>query len=159
MKIHLRVLLAVLALAAPFVAAAPAQAAPACYRTSCTNLDPQANGCSTADTRNLDEFTQSETGGQVLRVELRYSPACGAVWTRVTFLNNNWVGEHWRFGVIARWSEPVGGSPDWMRFVNRPTTEGQARWTRMHAFDSDWYAACLSDSTGSITGACTSPRH
>ena len=61
----------------PVVFAAPAQAA-TCNSSTCTGKDPQAAGCS-PDARTLTEFTDGS-----FRVEMRYSPLCGAAWTRVS---------------------------------------------------------------------------
>jgi hypothetical protein len=64
--------------ASPEAAAAAQLAAVGCKGTACNGLDPQAQGCS-SDGRNLEEFF---TG--YYRVELRYSNACTAAWTRAT---------------------------------------------------------------------------
>lgn len=59
------------------VPAGPAAAA-GCSGSGCTGKNPQVQGCSPS-AYNLDEF--SYVG---IRFELRYSPVCGAAWTRVT---------------------------------------------------------------------------
>jgi hypothetical protein len=59
------------------VSAAAAVAA-SCYGNSCNGLEPEKSGCSddarTVRSREVDSFD----------VELRYSPDCHAVWTRIT---------------------------------------------------------------------------
>jgi hypothetical protein len=64
--------------ASPEAAAASQLAAVGCTGTACNGLDPQTQGCS-PDGRDLEEFS---TG--YYRVELRYSNACVAAWTRTT---------------------------------------------------------------------------
>jgi hypothetical protein len=61
--------------AAPLVAAQPASAS--CYR--CNGVDPNTNGCTGATT--IHEFTASKTA---VRIELRFSSACGGAWARAT---------------------------------------------------------------------------
>ncbi|MGC9668434.1 DUF2690 domain-containing protein [Planosporangium sp. 12N6] len=70
--------LAILVLAgvlAPMVAEQPALAQ--CF--ACDGVDPNTNGCT--GTQTIYEFTSNHTG---VRVELRYSSACGGAWTRLT---------------------------------------------------------------------------
>ncbi|ADG76480.1 hypothetical protein Cfla_3609 [Cellulomonas flavigena DSM 20109] len=71
----------VLALAVGAIAAAPTAPAQAagCWLTSCNDRDPQAMGCSTSSTYSPHEFTYMNS-----RFELRYSPNCNAMWSRVT---------------------------------------------------------------------------
>jgi hypothetical protein len=57
---------------------ATAFSAASCYNTTCKGKDPSAQGCG-ADAYTLTEFTDWP-----FRVELRYSPACYAAWTRVS---------------------------------------------------------------------------
>jgi hypothetical protein len=86
----------VLALAVGAIAAvpgAPAQAA-SCYLTSCNDRDPQAMGCSNSATQIIHEFTYYSG-----RFQLRYSPTCNAMWSRVsnpagtppTSCNDEWI--------------------------------------------------------------------
>ena len=49
-----------------------------CYDTGCKGRNPSTSGCG-GDARTLEEFTDGS-----FRVELRYSPACYAAWTRIT---------------------------------------------------------------------------
>jgi hypothetical protein len=58
-------------------ASSAALAAVACTTTGCNGRDPQSSGCS-ADARTLDSG-KAKNG---IWIELRYSPACYAVWTR-----------------------------------------------------------------------------
>ncbi|WP_370949750.1 DUF2690 domain-containing protein [Amycolatopsis sp. cg5] len=66
------------------------QAVPAfavsCSYNACNGKDPQAAGCS-ADARDLGHYV-NDWGDYV---ELRHSPACGAVWTRLTTTQCQWV--------------------------------------------------------------------
>ncbi|MGW4638056.1 DUF2690 domain-containing protein [Sphaerisporangium sp. NPDC004334] len=52
-----------------------------CNNSSCTGKDPQAQGCG-ADAWNTR--TRYDTVGGAITLELRYSPACNAQWTRIT---------------------------------------------------------------------------
>jgi len=73
------VVLSTIAVVAP---ATPASAA-GCNANGCTGKNPQVQGCSPT-AYNLDEFSYAG-----IRFELRYSPACGAAWTRVTSLTHH----------------------------------------------------------------------
>ncbi|GAA3432683.1 DUF2690 domain-containing protein [Kutzneria kofuensis] len=64
--------------------AAPAMAV-GCTYNSCNGKDPQAMGCSSGAS-NLEQYTNN--WGDY--VELRYSPTCGTVWTRLTTTNCFW---------------------------------------------------------------------
>lgn len=90
--VHLALLVVVLALIAPTAAvaqseppaapAAPAVAAVSCTGIACNGKDPQASGCS-ADGRTLEDITVGS-----VRLEMRYSNACAAAWTRTTVIQS-----------------------------------------------------------------------
>ena len=61
------------------VTVSPAQAAPACTYNGCAGKDPNTTGCAN-DATNWRTFTNNV--GDYL--ELRHSPSCHAVWTRMT---------------------------------------------------------------------------
>jgi hypothetical protein len=63
------------------VIATPAEAA-TCSRSKCTGKDPQATGCA-ADATNLQSRVVKNSKGKLVgRVDIRWSPKCGAVWAR-----------------------------------------------------------------------------
>ncbi|MEH1124819.1 DUF2690 domain-containing protein [Micromonospora sp. CPCC 206061] len=67
---------ALIAVGGSLLSAAPAQAAPACHGGTCTGRNPNKAGCS-SDAVTVREFTRGPN-----RVELRFSPACRATWSR-----------------------------------------------------------------------------
>ena len=83
----------VLLLTAMFIAALSvigtpsASAAPACYNGTCRNIDPNTatNYEGVKCTQGAYTKTEFSTGSH--RVEMRYSPTCMAVWTRITTLS------------------------------------------------------------------------
>ncbi|GIG87780.1 DUF2690 domain-containing protein [Plantactinospora endophytica] len=74
--------LAMLATAGVVVVAAPspAVAAPSCSGSNCTNRNPDTNGCA-PDGRTVAEAWYSMNS---VRLELRRSTACNALWARMT---------------------------------------------------------------------------
>jgi hypothetical protein len=64
------------AVALAIAIAAPASAA-GCWAGSCTGRDPVATGCANGSQYTIDSVTDG-----ALRVNLRYSPACYAVWAQ-----------------------------------------------------------------------------
>lgn len=91
--VRLALLVVTLAIAAPTAAvaegsqataasAAPEVAAVSCTGIACNGKDPQASGCS-ADGRTLEDITVGS-----LRLEMRYSNACAAAWTRTTVIHS-----------------------------------------------------------------------
>jgi hypothetical protein len=67
--------------ASMFVIGTPAAHAAACYGSGCDGLDPQATGC------YADAITPAGAGtiwAGGVKLELRYSPSCGANWARMT---------------------------------------------------------------------------
>lgn len=144
-----------LGLAAPVLVAAPASAA-GCYYTSCTDHDPHVQGCDVGPTTTtLGEFT---VGSQAtLRVELRYSSTCRAVWARATSTAAGAYGYTWL--QLAEWTSRTGGSliGVWDAYIEW-MGNADSRWTVMHAFDAQWYSACLSSLSYRPTGPCTT-RH
>jgi len=80
LKTVVRMMLAIVAVTGVATVASPASPVYAsCSGSSCSGLDPQANGCSTSTTR-----TETALWLSSFSVELRYSPACHAMWTRIT---------------------------------------------------------------------------
>ncbi|HWS38696.1 MAG TPA: DUF2690 domain-containing protein [Actinoplanes sp.] len=78
-----RVMLALVAITGITFVASPTPALAACTTTGCVGLDPQAQGCSTG-ARSMSEAIWSESGSLGYGVELRYSPTCKAMWSRLT---------------------------------------------------------------------------
>jgi hypothetical protein len=64
---------------------APSVRAASCFR--CNGVDPNTNGCT--GTTTVREFTAAKTS---IRVELRFSGACGGAWARETQPGNNRYG-------------------------------------------------------------------
>lgn len=63
--------------------ASPAPALAACSQQDCAGLDPQAQGCS-PDAKRMGDFQGTPSGPTMgWTVELRYSPKCRAMWTRI----------------------------------------------------------------------------
>ncbi|MGN9909783.1 DUF2690 domain-containing protein [Phytohabitans sp. LJ34] len=96
---------------APVVAAPPALAQ--CY--GCDGVNPQTNGCTGAEP--VREFTAAKTG---IRVELRFSGACGGAWTRHTQPGNA------RYGTTTFLQ-----SNDGQIFYTHPIGHSSQEWTPM----------------------------
>jgi Protein of unknown function (DUF2690) len=75
------------------VLAPSAARATGCWQNTCTGRDPMAMGCT--DGQTVQEFSEVRE----FHVELRYSAACGALWTRVT---NNWYANGNSQNLIAQ---------------------------------------------------------
>jgi hypothetical protein len=118
-------LLLALALSPAGAGARPAAAAGVgCdYNRSCTGKDPQAMGCS-ADAYTMDSVTPAGGGTSV---ELRYSPACFAVWARD-------FDEGWEFSTQG--STTNGGRPIVTEVLNGGS------WTAAVSFKL-WTRACV----------------
>ncbi|MFL6127153.1 DUF2690 domain-containing protein [Actinophytocola sp.] len=100
--------------------AAPAQAAAAsCPGGSCTDKDPQAQGC-TADAKTVREFTNL-----ALRIELRYSARCQALWARWTVKTSMTVSDY----VFIRRHNPNGSISQ--RRTSTGIDPGDQGWTVM----------------------------
>jgi hypothetical protein len=98
--------------------ASPATAA-ACYYTSCNGRDPQSTGCSSG-ARTLTKIPDWEVSGA--RVELRYSPSCHAVWTRI----DNYAGLPGVAKVIGYYG---GGYREELKTL--AAYKGEVAWTNM----------------------------
>lgn len=113
-------LIGVAVLALSLWVAAPAQAeAVSCRGGSCTGKDPQAQGC-TADAKTVREFTNV-----TLRVELRYSARCQALWARWTIKESMDHLDH----VFIRRHNPNGSISQ--RMTNASGDAGNQGWTVM----------------------------
>ncbi|MDT7781835.1 MAG: hypothetical protein QOF58_254 [Pseudonocardiales bacterium] len=131
---------AALVLAAGFLVpvSGTAVAAPGCYGSSCYGKDPQAMGCTDAET--LD--TIGDGGGIV--VELRHSYACKAAWVR-------YQNHHAMYGAVyikSLSTEGMAARKDLGAYI------GEEGWTGMLSFDENvigcsavysnnrWYTTC-----------------
>jgi hypothetical protein len=116
-----RALVAAIALCLIGVFALPASPALAasCHDTSCNGVDPQSAGCSGG------AVTIDSLSDQGFYLELRYSSACYAAWTRVTSQGYADVtADFW----IARYSG--------QRYSGHFSSgETGAKWTKMISFD------------------------
>jgi len=120
--------------------ASPATAA-ACYYTSCNGRDPQSTGCASG-ARTIDKIPPGTVSGAT--VELRYSPSCYAVWTRVT----NSAGLPGVAKVIGYYG---GGYREELKTL--AAYKGEVAWTNMvsdayvtyaclRRWASQWYEYC-----------------
>lgn len=118
--------------AATVATATPASAA-GCYANSCTWQDPQAMGCS-SDAQTLEEFTVG-----VLRVLLRYSPACGAAWTKWMKQPNSPLGTYpecsWEVAIQGGSSSSGPATLTQTVCVPVYTTTYTEGWTTMISFN------------------------
>lgn len=112
-------------------AAAPAQAAASCRGGSCTGKDPAAMGCA-AGAKTVREFTNVS-----LRVELRYSSRCRALWTRWTVKSSGmhfgdyvFIRRYSGGGRITEYRATTGinkGNQGWTKMIGRHKPNAQFR--------------------------------
>jgi hypothetical protein len=138
-----------------FVGMRPALAASECYNGTCRGVDPntaykQGSGFSvkcTTGAYNLVTFNDPQVGPAEYQYELRYSPACQAVWTRVTTLPAAYPGS-----CYGTWGVTHTYTPQkvWAYATNvRASCNSYAQvWTAMSPYDGVWVRAC-SNHTGS----------
>jgi hypothetical protein len=136
--------------ASPEAAAAPQLAAVGCTGTACNGLDPQTQGCS-PDGRTLEEFSF----GSYYRVEMRYSNACAAAWTRTT--------ANCDAGCIQDEVSEIRGYGTkgvLLRKYTKQTVRNGSNWTKMIGNNTviKGYKSCLSDLFTEIIVDCT-PLH
>jgi hypothetical protein len=141
---------AVLALA--FVTTVPAAvvAGPAlavgCYRSSCNHYDPQTMGCS-PDAYSLAVINPEGS----YDVQLRYSPACGAAWARITNTGSGYPV--YKYLKLQVWSAKTGGTLLWTETkYNEQLNNDQNYWTAMGSYQY-WVQACVKNSDD--WGHCT----
>lgn len=112
---------------------APQARAATCSGYGCDGRDPDATGCSsgayTANSVNVYDFNH---GNQYLgTIELRYSPACGTNWSRVTSA----VGVTYLQAIVQRMSDHVYYNDQgnylvvWSDMVYAPTVRACATGT------------------------------
>jgi hypothetical protein len=82
------------------VTSTPAQAA-TCSGYGCDGLDPNATGCSAGANDTGSTYLYNASGSIVGLLELRYSPACGTNWSRVT----SYVGVRGLYARVTRESD------------------------------------------------------
>jgi hypothetical protein len=124
------------------VAVGASSAVAACTGSGCNGQDPNVNGCSSG-AYDLDDTTYS-----YIRVELRYSPTCKAVWTRLTSLQTCTVYPQYRLPIAqtrvyssssSPWDSPIA------RWSGAPSGcgNGYVWWSPMAGpFSSYWFRAC-----------------
>lgn len=131
---------AVLVLSAGFLipVSGTATAAPGCYGSSCYGKDPQATGCTDAET--LDSFGD----GTGINVELRHSYACKSAWVRY----RNFHGMNGAAYIKSLGTEGMAARKDMAAY------RGETGWTAMLSFDENvigcsavysnnrWYTTC-----------------
>jgi hypothetical protein len=108
----------------PPPAPVPVSTTPGCFAIDCTGKDPNEMNCQW-DARTLEEFTEEA------RIELRYSNACHAAWTRVSTSAlhgqadcNTAYGQIWaydregrEFGVFGQQAQCPGPQQAWTQMV------------------------------------------
>jgi hypothetical protein len=148
MRTKSRILAAAVAVALG-AALAPSVGTPAlavgCNASSCTGKDPNNMGCG-SDARTIDTFSL----GADFYVELRYSPACYATWSRVT---NTWYSNGGSQNLFVE-TDGSPCNPNSSSTCNDVYEPQQAfygtDWTNMVDFD-DWVRACYVDWPGAPT--------
>lgn len=137
-----------------------ASAAASCSRSTCQGRDPQAYGCS-ADAYTLVEMTFNRD-----RMEMRYSPKCGAAWNRCTTGNTVTVSNN--AGILIYNSADTYLSKFTVFCSNAKA--GDVRWTPMANFIGQFVRVCgknyllyggepeAGDWRGDGNAACTTRR-
>lgn len=148
------VLAPVFVLIAMFAFVPQAQAA-GCYGSSCEGKDPQDQGCS-ADAKNLTEIT-----GPYGRYQMRYSPTCDAVWTRIVRDSGSgpslgaWL-------MISSFTCSSGTTSCWKRSYQWPVPirAGATGWTDMMYFRGQWLRSCYNFTSDPrpVISQCTGVR-
>lgn len=113
-------------LAAFLAAPSPAQARVGCWGAGCRGKDPQAMGC------NRDAITIASVIERGARVELRYSRACNAKWSRFT-VPSDWLarGTPYAFmGVGNRTLQQWHARQIWSRMWSGPIRACGGMFTR-----------------------------
>ncbi|WP_344485743.1 DUF2690 domain-containing protein [Nonomuraea monospora] len=97
-----------------------AASAAGCSWEGCNGLDPQAMGCNGSSTQTLDTIWPDRGG---IKLELRYSPTCQAVWARYY---NGINGNYGR-------AEIHGCGDNWCRIARKTIAgyAGETNWTTM----------------------------
>lgn len=114
-----------------------------CKQDSCNAHDPQVYGCD-KDAITLESRVDDN---QYLAVELRYSPKCGAVWTRASYLQGTCMcGAEDHYIGSLRWYSCKAA--DKTCFKGQYTTggvvhNGEVKWTVMRGYDNNYSRACL----------------
>ena len=122
------------ALLATFMIATPQSAfAATCSGSTCQGKDPQAAGCS-GDAYNLTEMTFNQD-----RMEMRYSPSCGAVWTRCTTGNISTVNNDAAIIMYSLSSDAYLGK---YTVMCSNSAKGNVRWTPMAKFSGQYLRTC-----------------
>lgn len=109
--------MAAAALGIQAVSATPAAASPGCWGSECNHYDPNTMGCG-SDAYTLEKFTMN-----LITIELRYSPACYASWTRFEVHSNS---------IFPSTAFLRGSSTT--EYRNLPASEGYKGWTAMVSF-------------------------
>ncbi|NUT33990.1 MAG: DUF2690 domain-containing protein [Hamadaea sp.] len=105
--------------------ATPAAASPGCWGSSCNHYDPNTMGCGT-DAQTLEKKTLN-----LITIELRYSPACYASWTRFE-VHSSFI---FPSTVFLRGSSTT-------EYRNLQAVEGYKGWTAMVSFQQS-VKSCL----------------
>lgn len=129
---------------------AQAAAQPYCWNTGCTDKNPTGTSCEAdAITKTAGSFSE---GG--FYYEMRYSPSCSAVWTRVTAPAGGNCNT--RFAQIRTYSLSTRSQ------INADGVQANCygtrrAWTNMMPFDGYWIRSCVAwswyEATPNICGA------
>lgn len=132
----------------------PANAA-SCYNGTCRGLDPESSGCNvpSAGVYTLDNFTDGR-----FYVELRYSPLCQAVWTRITATSGtpgHYCNLQFAQTVTYTWEG---------RFAYQTGTQANCSgtrraWTAMSPFDGVLVKACVNHVWATATPEICTAAH
>jgi hypothetical protein len=118
--------------------AAAAAAAVACSSSSCSGKDPQTTRCSTGAT------TLTSAQDPWVLVELRFSSACQAVWTRATMRSSLNGGTPYRAALVWYSCSAASAScrKGWYVTKQDLWDKGDVAWTNMRPFTPGWFRGC-----------------
>jgi hypothetical protein len=158
-----RSLLALLALLTVFSSAGVAfggstASAATCYGAGCTGVDPNTSGCASG-AYDLDDIMYVG-----VRVELRYSSACNAVWTRLTNTDSCSVSPQYRLPLAQIRAYNTSSAPASALVFSRSAApsgcgNGYVWWSPMAgSFSAYWFRACEAYPADGTPFNCTSPH-
>ena len=135
----------VLLLTAMFIAALsvigtpPASAAGTCYNGTCRGLDPSTTYAPDGRLCSTGAVTKTEFSTSNHRVEMRYSPHCQAVWTRITSRVSNVCNTE--FGQIVTYTPQRVYA--YSTGVQASCSAGGSGYSNMSPFDGVLVRSCI----------------
>lgn len=113
-----------------------------CYGSSCNGKDPQTTGCG-RDADTIDDFVVRDWWTPETHVELRFSAACYAAWTRVTTIYEREHSDAKAMFSHEVWDSKASYSYRYLRVLPFGYPSDPAvSWTPMTTF-SKWHRSCL----------------